>query len=239
MKETTKSIILSSNESELIANIYPPIVLDPSGHHELALVSLDMYHSIPNVDENNNLFRYEYNNAKYEIEIPTGSYEIEAIDSHIKKKLSENGHNNIFDIKANPNTLKSIITINDNTVKIDFEGERSMRTLLGFDCTTYSGVGEHEGLNIVDIITVNSILVNCNIIDGSYINSIQEPIIYSFFPNVPPGFKVVENPSSIVYLPVTMPVINCIRVWLTDQNRKLLNIRGEKVTVRLVLRSKL
>ena len=173
MRETTKSIILSSNESELIANIYPPIVLDPSEHHELALVSLDMYHSIPNVDEDNSLFRYEYNNSKYEIEIPTGSYEIEAINNYIKKQLSEKGHDDIFNIKANANTLKSIITINDNTVKIDFEGERSMRTLLGFDCATYSGVGEHEGLNIVDIITVNSIRVNYNVIDGSYINSIQ------------------------------------------------------------------
>jgi len=232
-----KSITLTSTESELKASVYPPISLDPNGHHELALVSLDMYHSIPNIDYRNCMFRYKYSNENYTIELPTGSYEITAINDYIQKKLVDNGHENVFDIKANINTLKCIITIKDPNVEIDFNGEQSMSDMLGFNKILLSGIGEHEGINIVNIVSVNSILVNCNIIEGSYINSTQRPILYSFFPNVPPGYKLVEKPNSIVYLPVTMPVIDTVRVWLTDQDRRHLNTRGETITMRLVLRS--
>lgn len=235
---TSKSIILSSTKSELIANVYPPIILEPNGYHELAMVSLDMYHSIPNIDNNNCLFYYEYKSEEFIITIPVGSYEIDAINNYIQKKLIEFGHENIFEIHANANTLKCILTIIDADVKINFEKENTMRDMLGFNYNIYSGVGEHEGTNIVNIVSVNSILVNCSIIEGSFLNSVQKPILYSFFPNVPPGYKIVEKPNSVVYLPVTMPAVNAIAVWLTDQNGNLLNIRDETVTISLVLRSR-
>ncbi|CAF4751967.1 unnamed protein product, partial [Rotaria magnacalcarata] len=58
----------------------------------------------------------------------------------------------------------------------------------------------------------------------SYLNDSQKPILYSFFPNVSPGYKIVEKPQSVVYLPITLPVLNSIHIWLTDQNHKLLNL---------------
>ena len=49
----------------------------------------------------------------------------------------------------------------------------------------------------------------------------QKPITYSFFPNVPLGYRIVEKAPSLLFLPV-----NCITLKrlesdrLTDQNRK-------------------
>ena len=57
------------------------------------------------------------------------------------------------------------------------------------------GVGYNESPNIVNIIQVNSILVNLDIISGSYVNGSASPTIYSFYPNVSPGYKIVERPS--------------------------------------------
>ena len=58
--------------------------------------------------------------------------------------------------------------------------------------------------NIVNIIQVNSILVNLDIISGSYVNGSASPTIYSFYPNVSPGYKIVERPSpSLVFYPVS------------------------------------
>ena len=65
----------------------------------------------------------------------------------------------------------------------------------------------------------------------------QEPVLYSFFPDVPPGYKMNEKPNTVVYLPVTIPTINSIHIWLTDQNLKPLNLRGETITIRLHLKS--
>ena len=49
-----------------------------------------------------------------------------------------------------------------------------------------------------------------------------------FFPNVSPGYKITETPVNLVYLPITSDTINNITDWLTDQNGKELDLRGEK-----------
>lgn len=53
------SIVLSNNKSDFKYSLYPPIKLNSSGIHEIALLNIDMYHSVPNIDESNNKFIYE------------------------------------------------------------------------------------------------------------------------------------------------------------------------------------
>jgi len=60
--------------------------------------------------------------------------------------------------------------------------------------------------------------------------------IYSFFLNVSPGYKIVENPRNLVYLPVISDKINKMDTVVTDQNGKQLNLRGENLTIRYHLR---
>ena len=88
---------------------------------------------------------------------------------------------------------------------------------------------------MINILTINSILVNIGIISGSYINSSIQPTIYSF-PNVCPGYKIIENPHNLLYLPITSDTIHSITVWLTDQNGNELNLRGENLSMRFHLR---
>ncbi len=87
--------------------------------------------------------------------------------------------------------------------------------------------------NIVKILTVNSVLVNCSIVGNSYLKSSQYPVLYSFFPNVKPGYKVVQDPVNVVYLPINSEQIQNIRIWLTDQDGNPLDFRGETITCRL------
>lgn len=237
MRVQEKSFIISGNSSNLRVPIYPQILLDSNAYHEMALIGLDMYHSIPNIDHRNNMLKYEYSGNIYEIGIPTGSYEIVSLNEYIQKCLNENGHDNIFTVTANESTFKCHIHIKTPGVKIYFNINNSLNELLGFPKIILEGAKEHIGTNIVKILSVNSILVNCSIIEGSYHNKSREPIIYSFFPNVPPGYKIVENPNNQVFLPVTLPVIESLHVWLTDQDQKILNTRGETITIRLVLKS--
>ena len=49
---------------------------------------------------------------------------------------------------------------------VDFNIEHSLRTVLGFNEKTYT-VGTHASKNPVDIMSVNSIMVHCDIIIGS------------------------------------------------------------------------
>jgi len=73
-------------------------------------------------------------------------------------------------------------------------------------------------------------------IGGSYVNGRMQNTIYSFFPNVSPRYKIVENPRKLVYLPVILDKINKMEAVVTDQNGRQLNLRGENLRIRYHLR---
>ena len=131
---------------------------------------------------------------------------------------------------ANTNTLKSEMIIKNNC-EVDFRRYNSINSLLGFDSKLYTS-GFNGSENMVNILTINSILVNIDIISGSYVNGNTQPTICSFFPNVSPGYTIIENPRNLVYLPITADTIHSITIWLTDQNEDELNLRGKNLSMR-------
>ena len=123
----------------------------------------------------------------------------------------------------------------NNKFEVDFRRYNSINSLLGFDSKLYTW-GFNESGNMVNILTLNSILVNIDIVSGSYVNASTQPTIYSFFPDVSPGYKIIENPHNLLYLPITADTIHSITIWLTDQNGNELNLRGENLSIRFHLR---
>ena len=89
---------------------------------------------------------------------------------------------------------------------------------------------------MVIILTTNSILFNIDIISGSYVNGSTQTTIFSFFPDVSPVYKIIENPQNLPYLPITINTIHSIIIWLTDQKGNELNLRGENFSMRFHLR---
>ena len=134
-----------------------------------------------------------------------------------------------IEISANTNTLKSEMIINNNW-EVDLRRYNSINNLLGFNSKLYtSGFNEFE--NMVNILTINSILVNIDIISGSYVNGFTQPTIYSFFPDVSPAYKIIEKPHNLLYLPITADTIQSITIWLTDLNGNELHLRGESLSI--------
>ena len=91
---------------------------------------------------------------------------------------------------------------------------------------------------MLDATCVNSILVHCRIIHSSYMRGTQAPVAYNFFPNAAPRQKILESTHNLIYLPVTVDVISTLSVWSTDQHGKLLDLRGEELTIRFHLRER-
>ena len=121
--------------------------------------------------------------------------------------------------------------------KVSFDVPNSVASVLGFERSIY-GVGRHASENLVNIMSVNSILVHCNLIHYSYMSGTQAPIAYNFFPNAAPGQKRIEAPHNLIYLPVTVDVISTLSVWLTDQHGNLLDLRREELTIHFHLRER-
>jgi len=216
----------------------------------MALVNLETYYSFPNLSDESNVFRYspgfievgrgdEDDSTRQrqwvEVQISEGSYDLIDIAETIKIAMKRNGHNGEFiKITANTNTLKSVLEIQGD-FQVDFRARNSISSILGFRNQVYEE-GIHESQNVVNILSINSIFVNVDVSGGSYVNGKTQNTIYSFFPNVSPGYKIVENPKNLVYLPVILDKINKMETVVTDQNGKQLNLRGENLTIRYHLR---
>ena len=233
---------MSGNESSFHAMFNPNIELPKDKVYEIALVNLETYYSFPNIDETNNVFVYSPNNGNSweKIKIPVGSYEIEDLNNTIQFEMKKRWHydqiNNEYyiNISANSNTLKSVLII-EQGYQVDFNQRNSSSKVLGFTGAKYEE-GFHESENVVNILTINSILVNIDIISGSYVNGTTKSTIYSFFPKVSPGYKIIESPVNLVYLPITLDTIDNLNVSITDQDNHLLNLRNEKLTIRFHIR---
>jgi len=216
-------------------------VLEPSYEYEACLLSVDTYNSIPNIVEGkNNLFKYFNGNQWKTISLKTGAYELDAINREIKRQMILNAdHADLIKISAEISTLRSIVNIYETAgayqYKVSFE-EGTIGNLLGFTPGILSP-GYNMSPNIVDIMPINTILVNIDIIQGSYINGNSSPAIYAFYPAVSPGYKIIERPSpSLIYFPLSRHNISRIRVWLTDQDGNIVDFRGETITIRIHIR---
>ena len=202
--------------------VKPPIQLDEKKDYEIALINLETFNSFPNIDRSNNCFSYSPGGSApwFDIIITEGSYHVEDINYFIHRQMRKNCHydkandKDNIEISANSNTLKSEMIINNNC-EVNFRRYNSINSLLEFDSKLYTS-GFNEPENMVNVLTINSILVNIDIISGSYVNGSTQPTIYSFFPNVSPGYKIIENPHNHLYLQITAGKIHSITIWLTD-----------------------
>lgn len=219
------TLTFSGNESVLTADYFPPI--DLLGDYVCGLVDFQSYNSIPNIDYSNKLFHI----GDKVVEIPTGSYEVEDINTFLQQQL---GGKKVT-LKANINTLNCEIQAAE---KIHFDRERSVGTLLGYNKTRSAlapGV-IHLSDTPVNIMAVNIIRIECNIVSSSYLNSKPSHTLHEFALDVGPGYKIVEVPKNVIYLPVNVKQISSITLRLIDQDDNLINFRGETITIRLHLK---
>ena len=240
--KTSFQVIVSGNQSSFNTLFNPKIELDRNKVYEIALVNLETYYSFPNIDDMNNVFVYSHDQGVTwtKIKIPTGSYEIDDLNNTIRFEMEKQGHydevNNDYyiNISANSNTLKSILIIEPG-YQVDFNQPNNLSKVLRFTGTK-DAEGFHESENVVNILSINSILVNIDIIGGSYVNGTTKNTIYSFFPKVSPGYKIIESPVNLVYLPLLIDTIGNLNLSITDQDDNLLNLQNEKLTVRFHIR---
>ena len=240
--KTSFQVIVSGDQSNFNTLFNPKIELDKEKVYEIALVNLETYYSFPNIDDSNNIFVHSHDQGQTwtKIKIPIGSYEIDDINNYLRFEMERVGHydevNNesLINIAANSNTLKCILIIGQG-YQVDFNQANNISKVLGFTGTKY-GEGFHESEKPVNILSINSILVNIDIIEGSYVNGKTKNTIYSFFPDVSPGFKIIESPVNLVYLPLLPYTIQNLNLTITDQDENILNLRGEKLTARFHIR---
>ena len=112
--------------------------------------------------------------------------------------------------------------------KVKFTHEKGLRTILGFTGEEYSE-RIHFSENVVNIIRITSILIHITIINESHIEGSKQPVIYSFYSKVNPGYKIIQKPHNPIYLPVYRKNISTLNARITDQTNNLLDLEEEKL----------
>ena len=225
---------LTGNKPNLKSYFYPAIELNPNKNYRLGLTRLVVFNSIPNIEQgiNNKFVYYEKNKSdkKKEILIPEGSYEVNDIAKYLRERLE------IDDLILQPNNNTLKCEIKSKTYDIDFRSQNTIGRLLGFSPQILkAGKDTHISDLQVDIVSVHTIRVECNIVQGAYFNNKSSHTLYEFSPNVDPGFMINLVPNHIIYLNINTKRIDNITCKIVDQLGRPVNFRGEHITIGLEL----
>ena len=225
-------IYCESKKCDFIVNVKVPIRLDPDLNYKIGLIWLTCYNTIYNITNENNSYTIDNVVKKFE----PGAHEISNInklfggDNKSEKLLPDQKIGVFVDVS----TSKCIMKIKEGSV-LKFDEKSFFHTILGFKKGEYKS-GEHKSDNIIQITNITSMNVECDIVDGSYINGEKTNILYSW-PSftVDIGYKFLEKPNPITYLPVIRKLIDSIHIRIIDNNGNLINFNGETISINLEL----
>ena len=75
--------------------------------------------------------------------------------------------------------------------------------------------------------------MKCDCFEGSVVNGLRHPILYSFVLDKLPGYKVFCEPETIHYKKINKSVLNTIIFYLEANDRKEVDFNGETLTFTL------
>ena len=137
-------------------------------------------------------------------------------------------------IRLDDITRKTKLLVRSGTIAIRFDEKSFFSTILGFTPGwDYKHYNQYLSQKIVNLSSTNKIHLKCDAIDGSVVNGIRQPILYSFVLDKPAGYIVFSEPETIHYKKINKSILNTITFYLEDDNNKEVNFNGETLTFTL------
>ena len=164
-----------------------------------------------------------------------GIYEIVDLNNTLKYILPNNVKVNITidDIR-----LKSNLKINQTLI---FTERSFFYTILGFtqsrsypldDIDSHYQIiaGSYISDKPINITGIDKIHLKCDCIQGSIVNGIREPILYSFALSSPPGHKIYKEPRVKLFKKINKSVLSHITFYFEDDDYKPVDFHGETIS---------
>ena len=147
-----------------------------------------------------------------------------------------------------PNNIKIDIAIDERKYKTDlrinqtliFTNKSFFYTILGFTQSHQGPLNDIEGFyqilsglyksdKPVNITGIDKVHLKCNVVDGSIVNGVREPILYSFALDQPPGHKIYKEPKVKLFKKINKSILSHITFYLEDDDYKPVDFNNEIV----------
>ena len=163
-----------------------------------------------------------------------GIYEVVDLNNTLNHILPNNVKVNItIDIR-----LKSNLKINQTLI---FTERSFFYTILGFTQSRSYPLDDIDGFyqliagsyksdRPINITGIDKIHLKCDCIQGSIVNGIREPILYSFALSSPPGHKIYKEPRIKLFKKINKSILSNITFYFEDDDHKPVDFNNETIS---------
>ena len=134
--------------------------------------------------------------------------------------------------------LKSSLKINQTLI---FTGKSFFYTILGFTQSRSYPLDDIDGFyqliagsyksdKPINITEIDKIHLKCDCIQGSIVNGIREPVLYSFALSSPPGHKIYKEPRVKLFKKLNKSVLSHITFYFEDDDHKPVDFNNETIS---------
>ena len=188
------------------------------------------------VEDDIKLVLDEYNSNFNTYEVTPGIYTFKDISEALFNILQSDcpGDCNVIVIEYDDIKMKTKLVVQSGIIAIRFDEKSFFSTILGFTSGwDYKHYNKYISQKIVNLGSTNKIHLKCDAIDGSVVNGLRQPILYSFVLDKKPGYKVFSEPETIHYKKINKSVLNTITFYLEDDSNDEVDFNGETLTFTL------
>ena len=188
------------------------------------------------VEDDIKLVLDEYNSSFITCELDPGIFTFKDISEALFNILQSDcpGDCNVIVIEYDDINMKTKLVVQSGIIAVKFDEKSFFSTILGFTSGwDYKHYNKYISQKIVNLSNTNKTHLKCDVIDGSVVNGIKHPILFSFVLDKKPGYKVFSEPETIHYKKLNKSVLNTITFYLEDDNNEEVDFNGETLTFTL------
>ena len=90
--------------------------------------------------------------------------------------------------------------------------------------------GSYNSEKPINITGIDKVHLKCDCVQGSILNGIREPILYSFVLSSPPGHKIYQEPKEKLFKKLNKPIVSHITFYLEDDDHKSVDFHNETIS---------
>ena len=135
------------------------------------------------VEDDIKLVLYECNSSFITYELQPGIYTFKDISEALFNILQTEypGPSNVIIFEYDDITMKTKLDVRSGIVAIKFDEKSFFYNVLGFNSGwDYKHYNKYISQKILNLGSANKIHLKCDVIDGSVVNGLRQPILYSF-----------------------------------------------------------